>query len=178
MSRDRSPPTASLTRRLHLLASLAVCGGTLLSAGLAMTGLVGGRVNGRLDTLTHFTPLYLAGLCLGLLLSVALTARLRAATVLAGVAGLLACGALMAPEFLNVTAGPPAGRADHDFKVIEFNVWGGNPHPQRALAWLLGPVRPGQARQVPSELRQLLRRDPHQGRSGLDQHAGQLAHSS
>jgi endonuclease/exonuclease/phosphatase (EEP) superfamily protein YafD len=137
MPPDRSPRAASLSRRLYVLVALAVCGGTLLSAGLAVTGLVGGRVNGRLDTITHFTPFYLAGVCLGLLLSLALPALLRNVTAVAGVAGLLACGALMAPEFLDARVTPPGGRADRDFKVIGFNTWGGNPHPERALAWLL-----------------------------------------
>jgi endonuclease/exonuclease/phosphatase (EEP) superfamily protein YafD len=109
-----------------------------MSAGLAVAGLVGGRVSGRLDTLTHFAPFYLAGVCAGLLLCLALPARLRTVTAIAGVAGLVACGALMGPEFLGARVAPPlAGRGGRDFKIIEFNTWGGNPHPERALAWLL-----------------------------------------
>lgn len=137
MSRDRSPQAARLTQPLYRLASLAVCGGTLASAGLAVAGLVGGRVSGRLDTLNHFAPLYLAGACAGLLLSLALPGLLRWVTAVAGLAGLLACGALMAPEFVNIRPAPPGGRADRDFKVIEFNTWGGNRRPERELAWLL-----------------------------------------
>jgi endonuclease/exonuclease/phosphatase (EEP) superfamily protein YafD len=113
--------------------------------GLALGGVCaalallaqGGRFSPRLDVLTHFAPLYLVGSAVAgvLILLGAGTLRRQVGLALALV-GALAASALMAPEFLRDT-GPTAPRGSPgEIKVIEFNVWWDNPHPERVAEWL------------------------------------------
>lgn len=136
MLRDQSMQTSGLTRWARPLAVLPILSGTLVCTVLAIAALVG-SVDANFDVFTHFAPLYLVGAAIGLLLCTFLPPRARVITATAALVGLGACVGLMAPEYLAVQprAGPGAARGD--FKVIEFNAWGGNRSPQRALAWLL-----------------------------------------
>jgi endonuclease/exonuclease/phosphatase (EEP) superfamily protein YafD len=118
------------------LAGLAVCSGTLVCAGLALASL-GGRFSAALDVLTHFAPLYMLGACLGLLASAALPSPMRAIAACGATAALVACGLLMAPEFLSAGRAQGPRGSGEEFKIIQFNAYGGNPTPDRALAWLL-----------------------------------------
>lgn len=119
------------------LAALAICGGALGFALIAVAALCG-RFDARLDVLAHFTPFYLVGACACLITSAPLPRTPRRIGLTTAAVAIVACGALMAPEYLaNRGPTPPPGDGAHDLKVIEFNVWGGNRKAQPALAWLL-----------------------------------------
>lgn len=96
----------------------------------------GGRVSTRLDILTHFAPIYLAMALVALPLCFAATRELRLGLALCAVAGLVASGALLFPEYLpEGRAGSPA-EGGQRLKVVQFNAWGGNATPEAAAAWI------------------------------------------
>ncbi len=123
---------------MSVMRMLLARGALALAALCAAAALLaqGGRWNARLDVLTHFAPVYLAGAVLAALLALAGSRHgRRASFVLAAVAAVSA-GALIAPEFLR-TAGPAAQPgAPGEIKVIAFNVWRGNPDTARVVDWL------------------------------------------
>ena len=99
---------------------------------------LGGAVSDRLDVLTHFAPLALAGALL-LLLSTLLLAPAgrgkRAALVLGGAAALWSF-VPVAPELAAATRrDPPA--AGPALRVVTFNLWGGNQDVEATTDWLL-----------------------------------------
>lgn len=104
---------------------------------LALSGLAhGGRWSPELDILTHLAPVYLAGSVTALAL--ALATRAGRPTLLLALCGVVASGALIAPEYLR-DAGPSA-RADApgQIKVIQFNAWIANEQSEAAARWILG----------------------------------------
>jgi endonuclease/exonuclease/phosphatase (EEP) superfamily protein YafD len=115
---------------------LAICGGLAGCAGLALLAL-GGRLDSSLDVFSHFAPLYFLGGAGGLLLAMTLPMPARALALGAALVAMAGAGVLMAPDIaarLQTKAlSPQAG----DFKVIQFNAFGGNPRPQDAVEWLL-----------------------------------------
>ena len=121
-----------------LRAVLAIVTWPLALAALAVSLLAqGGRVNVKLDVLTHFAPLYLAVSIVALLLAT-LTPRGGRAALL--VISLLAVGgnlALMAPEFLDAAPAATSVEAPgRSLKIIQFNAWGSNPRGDEAVEWL------------------------------------------
>ena len=108
-------------------------GGTCAALALLAQG---GRFSVRLDVLTHFAPLYLAGAAVGGVLALAGVGTLRRAGQVAALAGALAASALMAPEFLRDTGPTAPPGSPGEIKVIQINAWWDNPHPERIAAWL------------------------------------------
>lgn len=123
---------------LRTLVDLAILGLAAI-CGVAAAAAQGGRWNDRLDLLTHFAPLWLAGGAIGL--SGAILMRRGWPSALAAVfalAAVVSAGALMAEDFARapVARGPiPAARP---LKLIEFNAWVRNPDPARAARWIAG----------------------------------------
>jgi endonuclease/exonuclease/phosphatase (EEP) superfamily protein YafD len=116
-----------------LLRALAL----VLAAAFAALALAaqGGRFSDRLDVLTHFTPIWLGGLVLALLVW-AVTGRHGRSTPLLALIGILSALTLMIPEF---TAMRPLGGRVHGktLKVVQFNVWGRNRDPEGTARWIL-----------------------------------------
>ncbi len=109
----------------------------LLAAGFAALTLAsqGGRFSDRLDVLTHFTPIWLAGLVLAAVIWAVTGRRGRTTPVLALVGGLSAL-TLMLPEL----AAPRniGGKVDGEtLKIVQFNVWILNNDPEGTAAWIL-----------------------------------------
>ena len=126
-----------LLNGLRRLYALAVCGGALASAGLAIAAVCG-ALDANLDVFAHLAPLYLAGSVAGLALALTLRGPAGRIAAIAAILGLAACGILMAPEFLAIRfPPPPPGDEDRDFKLIEFNTLSGNKRSGDALQWLL-----------------------------------------
>lgn len=111
---------------LAVLKGLVAAG--CLALGLACLVLVsyalGGRNDGRLDVLTHFAPLYLAG---GLVAAVtALCLRpcwIGLLLALPGLAAAVAAGWLIGPEFIRPASPRAPADAPHQLKLIQFNAW-------------------------------------------------------
>ena len=121
----------TLLRVVLLIAALA-CAGVAIAAQ-------GGRFSGRLDVLTHLTPLWLIAGVLTALAAAALSPdRYRAAPLLAAIVTCTSAILLMAPEFrppkINPQIPPPPGPT---LKVLQFNVWQDNTDPAATLAWIL-----------------------------------------
>ncbi len=98
---------------------------------------VGGAFNDRLDVLTHFTPIYLAGGLFSLVLALALGSGQgwRESLFFSAVAIALPAAA-MAPDILGALTGPRAPAAAGDLKVLQFNVWSNNRDPAATANWI------------------------------------------
>ena len=108
----------------------AVCAGAAVAAQQ-------GRSSLRWDILAHFAPLWFAGALAALAVSVLAFSGLARWTVGAvAVAGLVAAGALMAPELTRSTGPHVVGDAPDQIKVLQFNVWSKNPDPEGTVAWI------------------------------------------
>lgn len=124
---------AILKALTELLRALAL----VLAAAFAALALAsqGGRFSDRLDVLTHFTPIWLGGLLLALLIW-AFTGRRGRSTPLLVLAGALSALTLMIPELM---AGQPrGGKVDGEaLTVVQFNLWGRNRDPEGTARWIL-----------------------------------------
>lgn len=121
---------------LAAVAELARAAAKVLAAGSAVLALaaLGGLLSDRLDVLTHFAPVWLAGALIAALVWLASGRRGRATPALAAV-GALAALVLMAPE---LAAAGNAGRTDEEaLKVVQFNLWGRNRDPEATARWIL-----------------------------------------
>jgi endonuclease/exonuclease/phosphatase (EEP) superfamily protein YafD len=114
---------------LRIIAFLAALG-----SALGAVAAHGGRLDARLDILSHFAPIWLAGGLIALLLRMALKRKDKGILVLA-LTAVVAAGALMAPEL--IAPRPRAPAADASIKVVQFNVWGRNETWPAASRWLL-----------------------------------------
>lgn len=116
---------------MHILALAAAA----LSAVAGMLAQ-GGRISPQLDVLTHFAP---ADVALGVAaMAAALIARpVRRLTLLLGLVGALAGGALIAPEYLRPP--PPAanGHVAGQIKLIQFNALQRNADLAKVADWLI-----------------------------------------
>ena len=129
-------PSPSIWRALRAVFDITVLG---LAATSAVAGLAaqGGRWNDRLDLLTHFAPVWLAGGLASLLFAGAIRRgrRRMAATGLAlsaiAAAAVLILGGI--PRQAHPSQVRPAARA---WKVIEFNAWEGSGDAARVAHWL------------------------------------------
>ena len=121
-------------------AALAIVTWPLALAALAVSLLAqGGRVNVKLDVLTHFAPLYLAAAVLALLLATLTPRGGRTALLVVSLLAVAGNLALMAPEFLSQAPDVVGGEASgQSLKIIQFNAWGGNPRGDEAVEWLAG----------------------------------------
>ena len=102
----------------------------LASAGAALLSL-GGRFSDRLDVLTHFTPLYLAG---GVL---AVAGGWRdGPALLAGTVAILISALIMGPEYLAAAKRPGATVSGRSLKLVQFNLWVRNADPEGTARWI------------------------------------------
>lgn len=115
---------------------LAICGGLFGCAGLTLLAL-GGRFSATLDIFTHFVPIYVLGGVIGGVLCLAIPMPTREIAVGLALLIFVGGGVLMGPELLSSLRARPIAPRTGDFKVIQFNAWGGNPRPQQAVEWLL-----------------------------------------
>jgi endonuclease/exonuclease/phosphatase (EEP) superfamily protein YafD len=121
---------------LRILLALPILGVGVLSAIAAVAGH-GGRTHTRLDVLTHFAPVWLAGGLVALLLcGIAPRGLIRASALLAGLVAVIASAALMAPEYLRPVSRAPA-EAPNQLKLIQFNNKQGYTRVKPAAAWIL-----------------------------------------
>lgn len=97
----------------------------------------GGRFSARLDVLTHFAPLWLAGAVLSLGYGLVFAApSLRFAIVGVGLAGALAAAALIAPEMMRTIRPNVGADAPRQIKLIQFNVWDENADVEATADWV------------------------------------------
>ena len=110
---------------------------SILAWGAAAVGVAaqGGRFNAFLDLLTHLAPLYIALGVLTLVLAAVVRGRPQW-LALPGLVSVAAGLALMLPD-MTADRGPPPLAGAPTLKIIQFNVWGGNPNVERVVAWLL-----------------------------------------
>lgn len=121
---------------LRILLALPILGMGVLSA-MAAVAAHGGRTSTRLDVLTHFAPIWLAAGVLALLFcGIAPKGLLRLATMLSGVVGIVASGALMLPEYRRPVSRASAD-APHQLKLIQFNNKQGHTRVKPATDWIL-----------------------------------------
>jgi endonuclease/exonuclease/phosphatase (EEP) superfamily protein YafD len=126
-----------VTAILKLLAELLRAIALVLAAAFAALALAaqGGRFSDRLDVLTHFTSIWLAGVVLAALLWAVAGRRGRATPLLALVAVLSAL-TLMIPEL--TAARSAGGEIDgQTLKIVQFNLWGRNRDPEATTRWIL-----------------------------------------
>ncbi len=97
----------------------------------------GGRFSARLDVLTHFAPLWLAGAALSLAYGLMFAApSLRFAVAGVGLAGVLAAAALIAPELTRPIRPNVGADAPHQIKLIQFNAWDENADVEATADWI------------------------------------------
>lgn len=124
---------------LRALTELVRALALVLAAGVAAAALAaqGGRFSDRLDILTHFAPLWLAGGLAATLLWAIAGRQGRTTPVLALVAVLsaltLVIPELTAPRTPRVQ--PEAG--DETLTLVQFNLWGRNRDPAATADWIL-----------------------------------------
>lgn len=118
-----------LAEALAILAGL----GCLAAAVLAQ----GGRFNARLDALTHFAPFWAAGALLVLVFGLTLSSpRVRPWMLGIGGLGLLAAGALIAPELTRPMSPRAPANAPGQIKIIQLNGWESNRDIKSTARWL------------------------------------------
>lgn len=110
----------------------------LLALGCALAAIAAqwGRVSLRMDVLTHVAPFWLLGAAVALTLSLLFRGWLRGILISASLLGLVAAGALIAPEYLRPAGPRAAPNPPHTLKIVQFNVWHENPDPEAIFAWL------------------------------------------
>lgn len=119
---------------LDLLRALAL----VLAALVAVPALAaqGGRFSDRLDNLTHFAPIWLAG---GLVAALvwALAGRVGRTTPLLALVAALSSLTLMIPELTAAARAPVAEAGGETLKIVQFNLWGQNRDPVGTYQWIL-----------------------------------------
>jgi len=111
-------------------------------AGVSLVGALvaqGGRFSRWLDVASHFAPLWLMGSLLGLAWAVAGERGVSRRVLLGiGVAGVLASGALMAPELLRPLPAPAPPGSPLRLRLIQFNTWERLADPTPVADWIAG----------------------------------------
>ena len=110
----------------------------LWAIGVASSAVLslGGAFSNRLDTLTHFAPLYLVGGLIAIALQLIRGRRRGQWSVTLGAGAVLISAGLMAPDvFARLTAETaPPGR--QTLKIIQLNIWSKNVDPRATAAWI------------------------------------------
>lgn len=125
-----------MSAKTSIRAAFAIAALATAVLSLALAGLAhGGRWSPELDILTHLAPAYLAGSIAASVLAFA--ARAGRATLLVALCGVLASGALVAPEYLRDSG--PSARADApgQLTIVQFNAWIANEQSEAAARWIL-----------------------------------------
>jgi endonuclease/exonuclease/phosphatase (EEP) superfamily protein YafD len=121
---------------LRLLLDLAVLG-LAATCCIAAVAAQGGRWNDRLDLLTHFAPVWLAGGVVGLGLVIFMRrAWPRVLATLLALAAVLSSTSLMWTDLTRLPAPPQVNPTAKTLKLIEFNAWERNAITQRVGEWL------------------------------------------
>ncbi|HSZ51662.1 MAG TPA: endonuclease/exonuclease/phosphatase family protein [Caulobacteraceae bacterium] len=111
-----------------------ILAGVCLAESLAAQG---GRWSVALDLLADLAPLWLLGSVAAFAAALFLRGPTRFATLVAGLAGIAAAGALIAPELLRPPPRFPVAGSGLRLRVIQINFGGrGVRDPDRAAAWL------------------------------------------
>lgn len=104
------------------------------ACAIAAVLALGGRFSDRLDILTHFAPLYVAG---GLLTAVAsLGAAQRRLALILAAAAIVPSAALMAPEFLRPQSPYAPADTPAQIKLVQFNAALDAQGLEARIAWL------------------------------------------
>ncbi len=123
---------------LSKTAALARRAAFLLALGCAVAAVLGqaGRWNRVLDVANNFAPVWVAGgLAAGLVWLLA--GRAGRATPWLAAAAVLISAFQMAPELLTAPDSAQAAPVGKTFKVVQFNVYAGNQHPEATARWIL-----------------------------------------
>lgn len=106
---------------------------------IAVLGHIGriGRLGPLPDIPNHFAPFWLAGSLVGLIVGLPFSPRYRRWISGMGLAGVIASGALILPEYVRFAGKPAPADAPGQIKVIQFNTWFHNTDPQAAVDWLV-----------------------------------------
>ncbi|MBV8683325.1 MAG: endonuclease/exonuclease/phosphatase family protein [Caulobacteraceae bacterium] len=118
---------------MHVFA-VAVLVLAIVSATGALASL-GGRLSASLDVAAHFTPVWALGAALATSAGLALGSAGRPSAAM-GLAGLVACALLMAPELAVLSRRRAAPRPGRTIKVIQLNLWRWNVDADKTVAWL------------------------------------------
>lgn len=107
----------------------------VLTMGLSLAAQIG-RLDDRVDVLTHFAPLYLAlGLATGAVSAIGWS-DVRGPVVACSLVTVASCLVLLSPEFLRPPGhAPPPGT--ERLTIVQFNAWGQNRETPKAIAWIL-----------------------------------------
>jgi endonuclease/exonuclease/phosphatase (EEP) superfamily protein YafD len=90
-----------------------------------------------MDLLTHFTPVWLAGGVVSLLIAIWWRPSLRKFTAIGfALAAVISAGAIMAPDLIRRLQPYAPPSTQRNLKVIEFNAWKMNDDPARVAQWL------------------------------------------
>jgi endonuclease/exonuclease/phosphatase (EEP) superfamily protein YafD len=123
---------------LKALADLSRALALVLAALFAALALAaqGGRFSDRLDVLTHFAPIWLAGLLLAAVIW-AVTGRHGRSTPVLALVGVLSALTLMLPELAAATKGAGGQVEGETLRIVQFNLWGRNRDPEATARWIL-----------------------------------------
>jgi endonuclease/exonuclease/phosphatase (EEP) superfamily protein YafD len=108
-------------------------------AGLSAAAAVAaqwGRVSLKWDVLAQFGTIWLLFAACALATWFMFRGVRRWLIVAVSLIGVVAAGSLVAPEFLRSNGPHAPSRAPDQLKLVQFNVWHENPHPEAILAWL------------------------------------------
>ena len=107
-----------------------------LSVAAAAVLSLGGAFSAKLDSLTHFAPLYLLGGLAALLLQAVRKFDSRRYAVGLGAVAVLVAGALMAPDVIARFTAPTSPPLGQTVKVIQLNLWSRNTDPKATADWI------------------------------------------
>lgn len=112
--------------------------GLVLAALVAVAALAaqGGRFSDRLDVLTHFAPIWLAGGLAAALVWVT-SGRMGRTTPALALVAVLSSLTLMIPELTATTGEPAVAAGERTLKIVQFNLWGRNQDPVATSGWIL-----------------------------------------
>lgn len=110
----------------------------LWAIGVAAAAVLslGGAFSNRLDTLTHFAPLYLVGGVIAIALQLVRGKRRGRWEVILGAAAILISAGLMAPDILARLTAARSAPGPQSLKVIQLNLWSKNVDPRGTAAWI------------------------------------------
>ena len=110
----------------------------LWAIGVASAAVLslGGAFSDRLDTLTHFAPLYLVGGLVAIALQLVRGKQRGRWGVIMGAGAVLISTALMAPDVLARLTAKTAAPGRQTLKIIQLNVWSKNVDARGTAAWI------------------------------------------
>jgi endonuclease/exonuclease/phosphatase (EEP) superfamily protein YafD len=104
---------------------------------LASVAAHGGRVNWLLDVIAAFAPVLLGASLVVLLLALLVGRWARGPAIALAATGIVASGALMAPEFLRGSGPKAPASASRPLKIVQFNMLRTNTDIEAIVDWLV-----------------------------------------